>query len=104
MNDVDHKFVNARLDALHSDIADMKAALRDLSAAITKLALVEERLVQTSSSIDRAFKFAEKISERVAVLEKTGVDSMRVSRWVDRTVWAVVAAVGIYIAKQSKLL
>ena len=104
MNDIDQKFINSRLDALHNDIHDMRQAMRDLSAAITKLALVEERLVQTSASIDRAFKFSEKISERVSVLEKTGVDSLRINRWVDRVVWGVMAAMGVYLLKVLKVL
>lgn len=104
MTDIDQKFINSRLDALHNDIHDMRQAMRDLSAAITKLALVEERLIQTSASIDRAFKAVEKIADRVSILEKTGVDSMRISRWVDRLVWGALAAMGVYILKALKVL
>jgi len=104
MNDIDQKFINSRLDALHNDIHDMRQAMRDLSAAITKLALVEERLVQTSASIDRAFKAVEKVSDRLSVLEKTGVDSLRINRWVDRVVWGVMAAMGVYLLKVLKVL
>jgi len=104
MTDVDQKFINSRLDALHNDIHDMRQALRDLSAAITKLALVEERLVQTSASIDRAFKAVEKIADRVSALERNGVDSLRVGRWVDRVIWGILVGVGVYIAKHTQLL
>lgn len=104
MTEVDQKFINSRLDSLHNDIHDMRQALRDLSAAITKLALVEERLVQTSASIDRAFKAVEKLADRVSTLEKNGVDSLRISRWVDRAIWGILVGVGVYIAKHTKLL
>lgn len=104
MTDVDQKFINSRLDSLHNDIHDMRQALRDLSAAITKLALVEERLVQTSASIDRAFKAVEKLADRVSALERNGVDSLRVSRWVDRVIWGILVGVGVYIAKHTQLL
>jgi uncharacterized protein YoxC len=104
MTEIDQKFINSRLDALHNDIHDMRQAMRDLSAAITKLALVEERLVQTSASIDRAFKAVEKIADRVSALEKSGIDSLRISRWVDRAVWGVMAAMGVYLLKALKVL
>ena len=46
-----------RLEALHGDVGDIKAALRDLATAVTRLAVVEERNVL--KEIDELFANAD---------------------------------------------
>ena len=93
-----------KLNTLHSDVTDIKTSLRELSNAITKLALVEERLVQTTNGLGRAFTALEKLENRIAAVEKTNVYTVRSSKWVDRAIWGVIAAAAMYIAKQVRLL
>ena len=52
----DVNLLAARIHSLHSDVNDIKGTLRDLTNAITKLALVEERLTNTMAAQERAFK------------------------------------------------
>jgi len=95
-----------QLADLHSDVGEIKTGMsdfrdgmRELAQAITKLALVEERQSQASLAIERCFKAAERlegkiesVSLRVTELEKAEPQQARTSEWVDRAVWAIVAA------------
>lgn len=78
---------------LHSDVVDVKTALNELSKAITKLALVEERQAQTATALERAFNTINKIEARVASLEQSAPKSKETSAWVDRFILGVVAIV-----------
>ena len=69
MSDVN--VLTVKIDMLHSDVVDMKTALNELSKAITKLALVEERQAQTADAMERAFKAIGRIEDRVSALELT---------------------------------
>ena len=81
-----------RLETLHGDVADIKSALRELTSAITKLALIEERVASTASSLERAFKTIGKIEERVSSLELKAPMTDRSNAWVDRLVMTIVGA------------
>lgn len=107
-----------QLSALHADVGDIKAGMqefrdgmRELSAAILKLALVEERQAQSMQSLERAFKLLEKleakvesVSQRVTELEKAEPAQARTSEWVDRAVWALAAAAAAALASKLGLI
>lgn len=108
-----------RLETLHGDVGEIKSALRDLTQAVTRLALVEERQAQSSAALDRAFRALERVEQRVAAVEQQTPDRLdqrlaaleqqapnatRAAAWVDRAVWAAAAAAGMYIAKSAGLL
>lgn len=84
--------LSARLETLHSDVSDIKSALKDLTTAITKLALIEERVAITANALERAFKTIGKIEERVAALELKAPLNERSNAWIDRFVMIVVGA------------
>ena len=60
--------LTVKIDMLHNDVSDMKTALNELSKAITKLALVEERQAKTADAMERAFKAIGKIEDRLSAL------------------------------------
>ena len=78
---------------LHSDVVDMKTALNELSKAITKLALVEERQAQTADAMERAFKAIGKVEDRLSALELAAPKTKETSVWVDRFILAAIVAV-----------
>ena len=108
----------AQLAALHADVGDIKAGMHDfregmkeLAAAILKLALVEERQAQASQAIERCFKMAEKLdhkvemgASRVTELEKSEPQQNRAAEWVDRAVWAAASAAVMMFAAKSGFL
>jgi hypothetical protein len=85
--------LTVKLDMLHSDVVDMKTALNELSKAITKLALVEERQAQTADAMERAFKAIGKVEDRLSKLELTAPKTKETSAWVDRFILGMVMAV-----------
>jgi len=85
--------LTVKLDMLHSDVVDMKTALNELSKAITKLALVEERQAQTADAMERAFKAIGKVEDRLSKLELTAPKAKETSAWVDRFILGMVMAV-----------
>ena len=108
-----------RLDALHGDVGDIKAALRDLTTAVTRLAVVEERQQQAAAAQERGFRALERVEQRVSTLEHQMPDRAdqrlaaleqqapavnRTAAWVDRAVWAAAAAAVMYVAKSAGLL
>lgn len=85
--------LTVKLDMLHSDVVDMKTALNELSKAITKLALVEERQAQTADAMERAFKAIGKVEDRLSKLELTAPKTKETSAWVDRFILGMVMVV-----------
>lgn len=100
-------FVNVlstRLEVLHSDVTEIKDALKTLSEAITKLALVEERQTQTTQALERCFGAVEKIERRLDALERASAGHTRVARWVDKAVLGAAVIAFIFIAKKAGLM
>jgi len=85
--------LTVKIDMLHSDVVDMKTALNELSKAITKLALVEERQAQTADAMERAFKAIGKVEDRLSALELAAPKTKETSTWVDRFILAAIVAV-----------
>ena len=96
--------VVAKISTLHEDVTEVKSVLRELTTAITKLALIEERQMQFSAAQERAFNAISKLSDRVADLEKRVPEQSRVAVWVDRAIMATVGAVLLYMAKHTGLM
>ena len=101
-NDVNLAVLAHKVDAIHANITDMQVAMRDLTNAIIKLALVEERQTQFSIAQERGFKVLEKIESkldsldnRVNALEAAEPEQRRTSGWIMTAVWA---AAGLAVA------
>ena len=99
-----------KLDALHKDVGEVKAALNKLSDAITKLALVEQQQGQIAAALDRAFKAISKVEEgmtddlnaldaRVSVVEKSQPKLNSAAVWVDRALVGLAGAGMALLAK-----
>jgi len=97
MSDGNIDLLSARLQSLHEDVGDIKGTLQNLTAAITKLALVEERLSVTMAAQERAFTAISKIETRLSVLENKIPLTDNTTKWVDRGITAVVAAALMFI-------
>lgn len=96
--------LNARLGALHDDVGEMKLVLRELTSAITKLALIEERQAQAQAAQERAFKVIESLETRLSTLEKQMPHITSTSRWVDRAVAGTVVGAAVFVAKKTGLM
>jgi hypothetical protein len=89
----DANVLTVKIDMLHSDVSDMKTALNELSKAITKLALVEERQAKTADAMERAFRAIGKIEDRLSALEIAAPKTKETNAWVDRFILGMVMVV-----------
>ncbi len=96
--------LTVKIDMLHSDVVDMKTALNELSKAITKLALVEERQAQTADAMERAFKAIGKVEDRLSALELAAPKTKETNAWVDRFILALIVAVMGFIGTKLGIL
>ena len=95
--------ISVKLDLLHTDVQDMKSVLKELTAAISRLAVVESDMTHFSAAQERAFKVLEKLENRMAAVEIQASNAARTSGWVDKAVVAIVAIVGAYAANKLGL-
>lgn len=92
-----------KLQTLHEDVGEMKSVLKDLTAAITKLALIEERQTQAAAAQERAFGVLAKLEERVASLETHVPANKRMNVWFDRALWGAIGLLCMFVAKKTGL-
>lgn len=100
----DENVLTVKIDMLHSDVVDMKRAVNELSKAITKLALVEERQSQTADAMERAFKAIGKIEDRLSALELAAPKTKETNAWVDRFILALVMALAGFVGTKLGVL
>jgi hypothetical protein len=96
--------VVVKLNLLHEDVKDMKTVLKELTTAINRLAVVEERQTQFADSVGRAFKGLEEVRIRVLALETVAVASKQTNDWAGKALWAAAAAGVMFVAKKAGLL
>lgn len=109
--------LSSKLQALHEDVSEMRGALKELTTAITKLALIEERQANTQAAQDRAFtaisnvekRLAEieriipsDLGERLAALERKSPINDLSNKWVFGAIVAIISGVAVYIADHFK--
>ena len=115
-----------KIEGLAQDMSEMKHGITKMADALTKLAIVEERQTQTILAQERAFKALERVEERqrthelvckdqdkevrqliadsnerlstrVAELEKAEPMQAQTSKWVTAGVWGTLALLASFI-------
>ena len=94
--------IAAKLGVLHDDVSEVKTAMKDLSVAITKLAVVEERQANTNQAMERAFTAISEtkadiksVGGRVSALETLTPLNKKANDWMFAAIWAV-AGFGVF--------
>jgi hypothetical protein len=102
MENADVAILAERLSSLHSDVSEIKSVMRDLTAAITQLALVEERQANVAAAQERMFVALERLEARIAALERLEPASTKTSVWVDRGVLFIIGAAATLLWEKIK--
>ena len=90
--------ISERMKILHGDVADVKTSVNELTKAITKLALIEDRQTQYALALERAFESIKSLEDRTTALEKETPTSKRVSSLIDLAlIGAIVVVVGFVL-------
>lgn len=111
MDDTTVKIVADRLQSLHQDVNELKDSMREsmkeMSSAVTKLVLLEERNTQTVRLIERAMKELDdqksehnKLVDKVNNLAEQAPLNRQTNRMLDALIYAVVGGVLMFIGKQ----
>ena len=111
MDDTTVKIVADRLQSLHQDVNELKDSMREsmkeMSSAVTKLVLLEERNTQTVRLIERAMKELDdqkaehnKLVDKVNNLAEQATLNRQTNRMIDALIYAVVGGVLMFIGKQ----
>lgn len=93
-----------QMQVLHEDVKDMQSVLKELTTAITKLAIVEERQAQIAQSMERAFKAIEKVEGRLTTLEQQAPMNKQTNAWADRLVIGIITVVFLFAAHKIGLI
>ena len=111
MPDSDINVVITRIGLLSDDVGELKETLRQIASAVTRLALVEERQMQTNEALSRAFKQIDKveikltsIEQRLVALERMQPQQQQTSAWVTTMLWATAGAAVMFVAKKVGIL
>lgn len=94
--------LTSKLFSLHEDVSEIKGALRDLTSAITKLALIEERQTVTNAALERAFVAISRVEDRLAELERMTPINNQSRLWIERFILALAGAALAFIWDQIK--
>lgn len=115
MDDTTVKIVADRLQSLHQDVNELKDSMREsmkeMSSAVTKLVLLEERNTQTVRLIERAMKELDeqkvehnKLVDKVNSLAEQAPLNRQTNRMLDALIYAVVGGVLMFIGKKLGLV
>ena len=125
--------LTTKIEGLSQDMNEMKHGIAKMADALTKLAIVEERQTQTILAQERAFKALERVEERqrthelvckdqdkevrqliadsnerlstrVAELEKAEPMQEQTGKWVMAAVWGAAGLLALFVAKQLGLM
>lgn len=94
--------LTTKLHTLHADVSEIKTVLKDLTSAITKLALIEERQGVTNAALERAFAALNRVEIRLTELEKLVPMNSQSRIWVERFVVALCGAALLFVWEQVK--
>ena len=90
--------VLVRLDRMEKAQDETRDTLREVAAAINKLAVIEERQQVASSAIERLAAEQKRIDERLRTLEISEPMQAQTAEWVKNAVWAAASAAAMFAA------
>lgn len=93
----DIALLSVKFDTLHQDVSEIKFAIREMTSAVNKLAVIEERLAVAVNSQERAFKAIKEIDGRVSELERRAPLNDKTTVWIDRSVMFIVGLTAMFI-------
>lgn len=96
--DASIQLMASEMQRMRSDVAEMKAAFKEISATLSKIALVEERQTHMAASVERAFKEIEKVQARLDKLEQAAPITQRTNRWVEMGLIGALGAAASWAA------
>ena len=120
-NDGTVQVISQKLMGLETTMSEMRQILRELTTAVTRLAVVEERQVQATQATERAFREIEKngancdfhhtamiaenktLSSRISALELQAPTTKQTNTWVVGFIVALATTALLFVASKVGL-
>jgi flagellin-like hook-associated protein FlgL len=92
------------LKVIHRDIQDVRSSLTNLTNAISRLAVVDNELLNIKNDINRISASLTSIESRVRTMEiatpLTQSQSSKSSNWIERLSWAGLGLLVMFVIKK----
>ena len=82
-----------RLKTVSADVAEMKSSMVQMASAVTRLAVMEERLGASREALERAFREITDLQLRVKAVEGAQPAQAQATKWVNQVIGLVLAGV-----------
>jgi len=93
-----------RIEMLEETHSEIKIVLKELTTAVNKLIIVDERQVQAAVALDRLTKNVDKAHERIDSLERLVPETKQANQWVYEAVKALAVVAGVFVLKKSGVM
>jgi hypothetical protein len=82
LTSVEARLIGATVDAMRIDVGEMKADIKDMTTALAKLTALEQKYIETSDAMSRAFGRIENIESRLRPIEVSMPQLIETRKWV----------------------
>lgn len=82
-----------RLKTVSADVAEMKSSMVQMASAVTRLAVMEERLGASREALERAFREITELQSRTKALESAQPAQAQTTKWVNQVIGLILAGV-----------
>ena len=100
----DINVLGTQMESLMEWRKDIMRKIDELVADGGRVRLLEHQMLQLNNTMERLTEVMERIEGRLLTLERNEPGNERIQKWVDRGVWAAVAAAAMFIAKKVGLI
>ena len=90
-----------RLKTLSSDVSEVKSSMVQMAGAVTRLAVMEERLGSSRDALERAFREINDLQTRLKSVENNQPVQAQTTRWVNQVIGLLIAAAVGAVATSS---
>jgi response regulator RpfG family c-di-GMP phosphodiesterase len=95
---------NMQLAAMQQEISEMKSVLKELTTAVSKLAVIEERQSTVREATQRLEDTNAGLIVRITALELANVTNKQTNDWAGKAIWGAVSGLGVYLMKKAGIL
>lgn len=82
-----------RLRTVSADVAEMKSSMVQMAGAVTRLAVMEERLGSSREALERAFREINDLQSRIKTIENAQPVQAQTTKWMNHVIGLVIAFV-----------
>lgn len=88
--------ISFKVGVVSKDLGEIKAVLREMQTAMSKIILIEERQLEAGRALDRAFGEIEALKNRLTLLEREAPANAKATAWIEKIIFAMAGAVGTW--------